>query len=316
MTDIDDVLEQCLNDLLTGASTLEECLARYPEHAEQLELLLRTAARVDMGSRVRPAPAFKVYTRNRIVSYVHAHPRRTAPKFAPFWRLMSGLVSILFALCVTGTVYAQASLPGDPFYPWKLTSEHAWRAVSADLVTTDIHIANRRIKEMSVTANDQAKWVRALKGYSEVHSRLEVEMDKKTLDKILPPIEAFSFPSDVPVTAEPVSEPPHPTETVMIPSTATEENGTGQDSNNDPNGKGQGNPQKTPTSEPTVAPTDTDIPETIAPAIPEPTVDIPEVIPPSPTAIIVPPAAEPKTGLPTNTSQGHPTKQPTKTPRK
>jgi len=209
MTNVDDVLEQCLTDILTGASTMEECLARYPEHATQFEPLLRTAARVEMGTTVYPSPAFKARTRARLTMHMQAHPRKRAGFAFPFGRLVAGLVSILLTLFVTGTVYAQGVLPGDPFYGWKLTSERAWRLVSSDTVTTDLRIANRRINEMNGTVKDHARWARALEGYSEVRSRLEIEIDSETLDSLLPPAEALSYPNVVTATAtkEPVSEP-------------------------------------------------------------------------------------------------------------
>jgi hypothetical protein len=200
MSNVDDVLDQCLTDLFTGASTLEECLARYPEYALQLEPLLQTASRVGRGSRVQPAPAFKVRARSRLISHMQTYPRREVSSRSPFWRMMPGLIAILLTLFVTGTVYAQGVLPGDPFYAWKLTSEHAWRMVSPDSVKTDLRIANRRINEMNVTINDHAKWARALEGYSEVRSRLEFEIDPKILNNILPPADSFSYPGNAILT--------------------------------------------------------------------------------------------------------------------
>ncbi|MFT3890651.1 MAG: hypothetical protein QM730_03380 [Anaerolineales bacterium] len=164
MTNVDDVLEQCLTDILTGASTLEECLARYPEHATQLEPLLQTAARVEMGARVRPSPAFRARARAKLTMHMQAYPHRRVGSRFPFGRLVTALVTILLTLFVTGTVYAQGVLPGDPFYPWKLTSERAWRLISSDTVKTDLEIANRRIDEMTVTAKDHARWKRSSRG--------------------------------------------------------------------------------------------------------------------------------------------------------
>ncbi len=207
MTDIDNVLERCLTDLLTGGSTLDECLARYPEHALQLEPLLRMAARVERGSRVRPSPGFKVHARSRLVSHMRVNPRRKVTSISPFWRLMAGLAVIILAFFITGTVYAQGALPGDPLYTWKLTSEDAWRLVSTDPITTDLRIANRRIREMNVTVNDQVKWARALEGYRKVLSRLETELDSDALNNILPPAESFSHPDAATATPSPGLKP-------------------------------------------------------------------------------------------------------------
>jgi hypothetical protein len=208
MSNVDEILEQCLTDILSGASTLEECLACHPEHTAQLEPLLRTAACVQMGSSVRPSPAFRARTRAKLTMHMQANPRRVARRVSTFWRTLAGATAIVLTLFVTGTVYAQGALPGDPFYEWKLTTEDAWRLVSSDLVETDLRIANRRIGEMNVTVNDQAKWGRALEGYIEVRSRLEDEIDAETLEDILPPAEVFSYPDPAMLTPVPVSEPP------------------------------------------------------------------------------------------------------------
>ena len=37
------ILDECLERLLTGQETVEQCLQRYPEYATELEPLLRTA---------------------------------------------------------------------------------------------------------------------------------------------------------------------------------------------------------------------------------------------------------------------------------
>jgi hypothetical protein len=122
--------------------------------------------------------------------------------------MLAGVTAMVLTLFVTGTVYAQGALPGDPFYAWKLTTEQAWRLVSSDHVETDLRIANRRIDEMNVTVNDEARWARALEGYIEVRSRLENEIGAETLEEILPPAEVFSYPDPATLTPVPVSDPP------------------------------------------------------------------------------------------------------------
>jgi len=260
MTNVDDILEQCLTELLTGASTVEECLARYPEHTAQLEPLLRTAARVEMGSRVHPSPVFKARARSKLTMHMQAYPRRREASGFPFWRMMAGLAAVVLTLFVTGTVYAQGVLPGDPFYEWKLTSERAWRVVSSNTVITDLRIANRRINEMNVTVKDHDKWARALKGYSEVRSRLEFEIDAETLDGILPPTEVFSYPNIPTLIPEPVMEPSKPKETV-VPATKDKDKDQKdkEQQDKDNNGKDKNEPEDTvpmPTArEPKIIPT-------------------------------------------------------------
>jgi len=192
MSQIDDILEQCLNDLASGASSLEECLTRHPEHAAQLEPFLRAASRIEAGMQVRPSPAFKARARAKLTLHMQSHPRRTLRSGFNFRRLAAGLIALVLAFLATGTVYAQGALPGDAFYGWKLASENAWRAFSSNLVDTDLRIANRRINEINATADDPKRREQAVEGYREVWTRLEAELDNdRPKDRSLSPPSRF-----------------------------------------------------------------------------------------------------------------------------
>lgn len=189
MNDFERVLENCLGELESGASTLDDCLLRHPEHAAQLKPILLTAMRLDRGHAVKPSTAFKARARAELTLHMQANPRRKARTGFVFWKLATGFAVLMLALLVTGTVYAQSALPGDVFYPWKLASENVWRALSPDPVAVDIAIANRRIDEMNALADDPARWAEAYEGYLETVNRLRSELDAKTLEEILPRIE-------------------------------------------------------------------------------------------------------------------------------
>lgn len=203
MSDLDQILDQCLTDIASGASTLDDCLTRHPEHAAQLGPLLAAATRLRADGEVHPSAAFKARARAKLTLHMQSHPRRKPRTSFAFRRLAAGFAAVLLALLVTGTVYAQGALPGDSLYSWKLVSERAWRIVSSDVVGTDLLIANRRINEMNVTVNNPAHWSRALEGYKEVRTRLESELDSQTLESILPPIDSFYYPEQAtPIPAE------------------------------------------------------------------------------------------------------------------
>lgn len=224
MTDFDQILDACLDELASGASTLDECLIRYPEHAAQLKPLLWTAVRLEKGRSLQTSAAFKARARAKLTQHMQAYPRkkmRNAPFM--FWKFATGLAAILLALLITGTAYAQSALPGDSFYAWKLTSERIWREVSPDPVRTDIGIANRRINEMNQFADDPVRRAEAMEGYLEVVTRLKSELDAETLKLILPFIETQQEPFDesqqpaltptVPVTETPTQQP----ENTLVP---------------------------------------------------------------------------------------------------
>src|SRR6185436_3599505 len=77
-------------------------------------------------------------------------------------------------------------------------------AITPDPVRTDIAIANRRIDEMNAVADDPLRTAEAWRGYQEVRTRLQAELDPETLKQILPVIEIEPQPTES-------SEPPSPT---------------------------------------------------------------------------------------------------------
>ena len=189
MTDFEQILEECLDDLQQGASNVDECLARHPRHALQLRPILLTAERLEEGRAIRPSAVFKARARAKLTQHMHAHPRKGALFNFTLMQLAASLAIIVLALLATGTTYAQSALPGDSLYQWKLASERVWRAVSPHPFETDIAIANRRIEEMNALADDPIRKALALEGYQEVLTRLEAELDAETLKQILPVIE-------------------------------------------------------------------------------------------------------------------------------
>jgi len=198
MTDFEQILEECLDDLEQGASSVDECLTRHPKHAAQLEPILLTAGRVAEGQAVRPSAAFKARARAKLTQHMQVHPRKRVWFNFSMLRLATNLAIVMLALLVTGTAYAQGALPGDMLYAWKLNSELVWRAISSDPIQTDIAIANRRIAEMNAVADDPIRMAEAWKGYQEVRTRLESELDAETLEQILPVIEVEQEPVDEP----------------------------------------------------------------------------------------------------------------------
>ena len=58
-----NILDECLERLLTGQETVEQCLQRYPEYAAELEPLLRTAALMKKAVEVKPSADFRAKAR-------------------------------------------------------------------------------------------------------------------------------------------------------------------------------------------------------------------------------------------------------------
>ena len=62
-----NILDVCLEDIQSGAATIEDCLARYPEHAPELEPLLEMAVFLERAAPPKPAPAFKAALRRQLM---------------------------------------------------------------------------------------------------------------------------------------------------------------------------------------------------------------------------------------------------------
>ncbi len=177
MPDLDLALEDCLDRLARGES-LEDCLARHPEHSAQLRPLLEASARLERSAgAISPSPAFRAAARTRLHAHMRTNPRRK-PAFAfgvlaPAWRLAFTLLVFAALFAVSGTVLAQSALPGGPLYGWKLASEQAWRAFSPDPLAADLVLAERRKQELLALHADPAARAVALQGYRLVLVRIE-----------------------------------------------------------------------------------------------------------------------------------------------
>ena len=57
--EFDNILNECLERVLTEGETVEQCLASYPDHASELEPLLQTALFDRKASAVKPRLEFR-----------------------------------------------------------------------------------------------------------------------------------------------------------------------------------------------------------------------------------------------------------------
>ena len=178
MNEFETVFEESWSRMESGESTLDEVLARHPEHSAQLGPLLQAASTLAGVREVVPSPVFRSRTRTQLNTHMRENPqlKRVSPVF---WRLTITLVSLLLAFLVSGTVFAQGALPGDAFYTWKLNSENAWRIVSPDRLGTDLTLSNRRIKELVALSGDEIRRERALEDYHRLLIRFEDVNDQE-----------------------------------------------------------------------------------------------------------------------------------------
>ena len=129
MARLEDIFNECYERILQGES-FESCLRRYPEHAAELEPMLRTALGFTWrASTVQPRPEFRYWARVRLQqAQLHARQPKQVQKPGLFswqraWAM--ALVAILVILLTGGGTVAAAAdaLPDQPLYPVKLATE-------------------------------------------------------------------------------------------------------------------------------------------------------------------------------------------------
>jgi hypothetical protein len=154
-----DILDDCTQRLLQGDS-VEQCLARYPEQAAELEPLLRVAAAARRtSSAVEPRPEFKARARHEVQLQLCSEGRKPEPKRTPalHWmpRWAMAAVMLVFVVLLAGTTTVAASsgtVPGDTLYSVKTASEQVRlnltfsKAAKAKL---EARFAGRRVREMA-----------------------------------------------------------------------------------------------------------------------------------------------------------------------
>ncbi len=153
----DQVLDECIERVLHGES-LEDCLRSHPEHAGQLEPLLRTAMLTQKATSIEARPEFKARLRYEIASRARAAARPAPQKtpflaWAPRWAVAIVSICLIFVLAGGSTVAAASNtVPGDTLYSVKTTSESVWLAFAfsdAAKARLQARFAERRVREMA-----------------------------------------------------------------------------------------------------------------------------------------------------------------------
>jgi hypothetical protein len=185
MNKFESIFDESWSQIENGESTVDEVLARHPEHRAQLGPLLQAASKLaDTKDVSSPSPGFRARNRAQLNKYMYENPqmKRVSPLF---WRMTITLVSLLLAFIVSGTVFAQSAQPGDAFYDWKLNSENAWRIVSPDRLGTELSMSNRRVNELVALSGNEIGRERVLEDYRRLLIRFEGAQDQERILMVL-----------------------------------------------------------------------------------------------------------------------------------
>ena len=179
------ILETCIDAIAEGEASLEECLARYPQFAAEMEPILWTASQLSNAKDVQPSPFLRGRIRAELNYAIKNNPPRKGGFPIYFWKMALNVALLVFALLTTNTVFAQGALPGDSLYNWKLSSERVWRMVSADPLGIDLQLANRRIDEYVAVSNDETRRARVVTNYNEILVRFKDQDDQARIVETL-----------------------------------------------------------------------------------------------------------------------------------
>jgi hypothetical protein len=133
-------LDQWISLILSGDSSVEDCLDEVTEHREEIESLLRTA--VFAHTYAAPDPANKTFVRNskaRVLNQLAANRQAATSKEPKFRRVhlrpAFGLLGLFLAIGLSLSMVVNASassLPGDSLYSIKRGVEAARLVLTID----------------------------------------------------------------------------------------------------------------------------------------------------------------------------------------
>lgn len=154
MADLERELDEHLRRTESRPTTEEDPAGRTPGTPDELRRLLAVAARLRRVSSPGPGPGAGERIRGRVLAHVGHHPRTArllqSPSLRPAFALLLAALLVLSA----GTAAAQAALPGDLLYSWKLTGEQVARALYPDRLGFDIFLAERRAADLIAAAGE------------------------------------------------------------------------------------------------------------------------------------------------------------------
>ena len=155
------VVQECV-ELLQQGRSLRQCLAGYPEEAEELEPILRSAISIQSQLAVDLPSAVRTRIRGRVLTQWdhHRRSRRWEWRLPPLfhrWAFVAASIVVALVLGGIGTNAAQAaSVPGDILYPVKEFREDVelWLARSPEAkVEMYTSLVKERVEEVQKVAS-------------------------------------------------------------------------------------------------------------------------------------------------------------------
>ena len=154
-----NILDECLEQLLVKGETIEQCLQSHPEQADELEPLLHIALAAKKASVIQPRPEFRAKARYQFRSALREiEPKRRYSLFGWQSRWATVVTVVLVLVLAGGSTVAAAgnSMPDNPLYPVKLTTEQVQLTLTPSaLGKAELHarLVDKRVAEIICMAN-------------------------------------------------------------------------------------------------------------------------------------------------------------------
>jgi hypothetical protein len=95
--EFNDILDECLDRLMFKGDTVEQCLADYPQYADELKPLLEASLVTSRISSLEPDQEFKAKARNELFEVLRkAEEKRSRSMFRFGWQpRWAGIVAVI-----------------------------------------------------------------------------------------------------------------------------------------------------------------------------------------------------------------------------
>lgn len=160
--EFNDILDECLDRLMFNGETLEQCLADYPQYANELKPLLEASLITSQISSLEPDQEFKAKARNELFTVLEeSDQKRSRSLFRFGWQprwtgVVAGIVALLIATGGTAAA-SMGSMPDDFLYPVKRATEQvqlAFTFTNLGKAEAYARMADRRVEEIIYMANE------------------------------------------------------------------------------------------------------------------------------------------------------------------
>lgn len=151
--DFNSILDDCLERIISGEA-VESCLSDYPDNADELEPLLRTALVTKEASAVLPDPEFRERASLQFQSAIRELEPIKSRGFFGWQRQWVTAVAVIVVLLIVGSgtvIAAGNSMPDDPLYQVKLATETVRIALTqSDLDKAELYVklTDERVTEI------------------------------------------------------------------------------------------------------------------------------------------------------------------------